>query len=65
MGWLDVAVAVALVAFGGYLVGVLVTGGGSVVEVSLVVVLTVIVALRWIGMSFTVETIRDWRRRRR
>lgn len=65
MGWLDVAVAAAIVGFGVFLAVVLLGDGGTALEIALVVIFFVATALRWMRTSFGWETLREWRDRRR
>ena len=64
MGWLDVAVAALLAAFGVAIAVVILIQGASVVDAALVLVLFGAVAGLWAYQSFAGETIADWWRRR-
>jgi crotonobetainyl-CoA:carnitine CoA-transferase CaiB-like acyl-CoA transferase len=58
MQWLDVAVAGLVALFGIALAVVVATGGGSVVEVALVIVVFVFAELRWLRTSFALDVLR-------
>lgn len=56
--WLDVVVLALLVASGIGLVVVLALGGGSVVEIALVVLFVTAIALRWLRTSWAGDKLR-------
>jgi hypothetical protein len=58
MGWLDVIVGAGLAAFGIALVVVLLTGGGTLVEVGLVIVIFGAMTLWWWHTSYAGATLR-------
>jgi hypothetical protein len=57
--WLDVIVLVLLLAWGVALAVVVALGGGTVIQVGLVVLLFVALALRWARTSFAWEKLRE------
>ena len=59
--WLDVVVLVLLLAWGVALAVVVAVGGGTVIQVGLVVLLFVVIALRWARTSFAWEKLRERR----
>ena len=63
MRWLDVLVAVALAGFWLGLFAVVLTQCGSLLEAGLVLVVGAALLARWLMVSATVETLRDWLRR--
>jgi hypothetical protein len=64
VGWLDVLVAVAWTGFWLGLAAFVLLGGGSVLQACLVLVVAGAGLIRWLRTSWTLETLRDRRRRR-
>lgn len=63
MGWLDVLVGALLAGFGVALVVVLIVDGGTLLEVSLVVLLIGGMTLNWMRSSYGWETLSEfWKR---
>jgi hypothetical protein len=58
---LDVVVLVLLLAWGVALVAVIVAGGGTAIQIGLVVLLVAFIALRWVRTSFAGEKLRERR----
>jgi hypothetical protein len=63
MGWLDVLFAVIWTGFWLALAALVLLAGGSVVQACLVLVIAGGGLFRWLGTSWTLETLREWRRR--
>ena len=64
MGWLDVLLAVVWTCFWLALAGLVLLEGGSVLQACLVLMIAAAGLIRWLRTSWTLETLRDWRRRR-
>jgi hypothetical protein len=58
--WLDVVVLL-LLAWGTALAVVVIVGGGTAIQVGLVVLLVALMALRWARTSFAWEKLREQR----
>jgi hypothetical protein len=56
--WLDIAVMVALAGFWTVLVGVLVFGGGSLIEIALVILVGAAGTLWWAYTSYAWDKLR-------
>jgi hypothetical protein len=63
VGWLDVLVAVLWTVFWLALAALVLLEGGNVVQACLVVVIAGAGLIRWLKTSWTLETLREWRRR--
>jgi hypothetical protein len=63
MGRLDVLVAVVWTGFWLGLTAVVLVGGGGVLAAGLVLILGAAGLMRWLRTSWTLETLRQWRRR--
>ncbi|MGH2846740.1 MAG: hypothetical protein ACRDL0_12100 [Thermoleophilaceae bacterium] len=59
--WLDVVVLVLLLVWGVALAVVVIVGGGTAIQIGLVVLLVAIMALRWARTSFAWEKLRERR----
>jgi hypothetical protein len=64
MGWLDVVVAVVWTGFWAGLAALVLVEGGTVVQACLVLAIAAAGLFRWLRTSWTLETLREWRRRR-
>ena len=59
--WLDVVVLALLLAWGVALAVVVIVGGGTAMQVGLVVLLVAVLALHWARTSFAWEKLRERR----
>jgi hypothetical protein len=59
--WVDVVVLVLLLAWGVAMAVVVIVGGGTAIQVGLVVLLVAVMALRWAHTSFAWEKLRERR----
>ena len=57
--WLDVVVLVMLLVWGVALAVVVIVGGGTAIQVGLVVLLVAVLALQWARTSFAWEKLRE------